>query len=106
MKQKTHLIQGWNHHYHHERLAEFRTRFFKDLPEIAKSLNYDNAVMFLEYVEPALEDTEVTLKMWDEVLPSLEGVDYVHLEARKAIDSLKIKHKAYGLWLAEVGSKL
>lgn len=106
LKQKTHLMRGWNHPYHNDRLVQYRERFFKDLPLIATALNYDNAVQFLEGVEPSLEDTGATLELYDKVLPLLESVDYVHLEARKAIDNLKIKHKTYGLWHAEVGSKL
>lgn len=61
LKQKTHSIRGWNHSYHNDRLVQYRERFFNDLPVIAKSLNYDNAVIFLDSVEPSLEDTHVTL---------------------------------------------
>lgn len=62
LKQKTHLMRGWNHPYHNDRLVQYRERFFKDLPLIATALNYDNAVQFLEGVEPSLEDTGATLE--------------------------------------------
>ena len=44
--------------------------------------------------------------MYEKVLPALEKVDYAHLSARKSMDNLKIRHRTYSLWQAEVGSKL
>lgn len=48
LKQRTHSINGWNTSYHNDRLEKYRERYFKDLPIVAKELNYDNAVLFLE----------------------------------------------------------
>ena len=100
LKQKQHSTSGWNHYFHEERLKNYRERFFKDLPNVSKNLSYDLAVNFLESAQPDLDDVDETLKHYEDVLPHLQDVDYMHLEARKAIDNLKMRSRTYALYNA------